>query len=317
MPKREIDVELSRQLSEAIGAVNKECFLNAFRGLSHYPEGQYVEGYVLVRVSKDSDEVFPMPILHAWIEVDGKIIDPTPVYGQKGHAEYFPGNSYSLMDAIKKIEDNDNILPINDDNMLDPRDPKAKAIMDARNDAERYLYGGKTMKELLTQTPQIKEEVKQIVDEAITLAVDRAEVEMGISFDYVDPTIYEKMSAATFSYIYKMDKELAEKLDEVIRDSKSYDEVASRIRDEVEPFYEGRAEAIAITELSRVSSLAYSEIISRSGLKGDYRFHVSDDDKVCDECFELDGQVVEPTAVPVHPRCRCWTTFEIGEGEIE
>lgn len=66
-----INLELSQQLSKAVRARAKECFNNAYRGIQdHYPDGLYLEGWVVTNHSL-------MPVEHAWLEVNGEIIDPT------------------------------------------------------------------------------------------------------------------------------------------------------------------------------------------------------------------------------------------------
>lgn len=157
-----------------------------------------------------------------------------------------------------------------------------------------------------------------IMFEAYSIGGDRAKYEFGVSFDFSDPSIYQNITPEFYSYVYQMDKDLAVALDQVIRESKDYREVAERIQDEVERTYANRSHTIAVTELSRVATEGYGEVIRRSGMSGMWRFNVSDDDLVCEDCEAMDGETYESEEeVPVHPNCRCWMTFIPDEGSDE
>lgn len=90
-----VDVERSALLARKLGAVDRECWSNAYRGMSmarifdlDWPL-EYAEGWVVCD---------PLPIVtdHAWL-VDpeaGVIIDPTPIYHQQPGRSYFPAVSY-------------------------------------------------------------------------------------------------------------------------------------------------------------------------------------------------------------------------------
>ena len=68
-----INLELSQQLSKAVKARANECYANAYRGFTKYPQALYVGG--MVAGVNDCAQVFS--IEHAWLIVDGKIIEPT------------------------------------------------------------------------------------------------------------------------------------------------------------------------------------------------------------------------------------------------
>jgi hypothetical protein len=40
---------------------------------------------------------------HAWVELDGRIVDPTPAYLEGPPAAYFPALRYTVGDAIKTL----------------------------------------------------------------------------------------------------------------------------------------------------------------------------------------------------------------------
>jgi len=152
------------------------------------------------------------------------------------------------------------------------------------------------------------EAIRKSFFEAIQLGKGKAELDNGLSFDFKDPELYD-MTDESFSYIYKYDQDLANSLNEAIRESKSWSEVADKIRDEVEPTYENRAETIAISELAFTSNVGYHNAVDKSGLTGRYIFHNSADELVCDECEMLEGTEYNEMRYP-HPRCRCYIEFE-------
>ncbi len=73
--------KLSASIGDEIEAKPNHCFINAIRALEEIPEAEYIEGYA---VSSASSE----PFLHAWLELDGEIIDPSLPNRQ---CEYFLG----------------------------------------------------------------------------------------------------------------------------------------------------------------------------------------------------------------------------------
>lgn len=64
-----IDLVTSRELAGRIEAKPQQCYYNAFIGLQAVGRGEYVEGYVVT--------LNDLVIEHGWIELDGRIIDPT------------------------------------------------------------------------------------------------------------------------------------------------------------------------------------------------------------------------------------------------
>lgn len=67
-----INLELSQQLSQAVRALAEECFSNAYRAIQkHYPDALYIEGFAVTNLG------LCLPVEHAWLEVNGEIVDPT------------------------------------------------------------------------------------------------------------------------------------------------------------------------------------------------------------------------------------------------
>jgi hypothetical protein len=97
---------LSKQAAKMIKAVPKECWRNATRSLLTRPElahAHYVEGWIVL-------PALPVPLEHGWLELDGQIIDPTPVTWKSRHA-YFAALRLSKDDLLQALRE-DTALPI-------------------------------------------------------------------------------------------------------------------------------------------------------------------------------------------------------------
>jgi len=84
-------------------------------------------------------------------------------------------------------------------------------------------------------------------------------------------------------------------------------------------FGEARAQRIAVTEVTRAyvegSRIAADEVIAQ-GIQMIEIWHTDNDDLVCELCGPLDGEPIgiawdRGMGPPLHPNCRCWTTFEV------
>lgn len=71
-------------------------------------------------------------------------------------------------------------------------------------------------------------------------------------------------------------------------------------------------EALGISESTAVGSLTRQQIFKELGISK-YQFYTKADERTCEECGALHGQIfpisayeVGVTASPIHPRCRCW-----------
>lgn len=99
------DRQASKALGKKIHGRSKHCWNNALRGmaaLQRKPDHNvlYVEGYV---------NNIAILAEHAWLEADGKIIDPTPAfYNSKEEPDYFPGVRYTReqLSGIMRIGSN-------------------------------------------------------------------------------------------------------------------------------------------------------------------------------------------------------------------
>lgn len=104
----DLDLARSRAAAAAVRAVDKSCFENALAALVAVHYGQpadavhYVEGWVVW-------DYFPHAMQHGWLEVGGKIVDPTPSYHDESKRllkdswarTYFAGSRFTHADVGK------------------------------------------------------------------------------------------------------------------------------------------------------------------------------------------------------------------------
>ena len=96
------DVAESGRVARASRARKGECFQNAFRVIRRLPEyadAYYVEGMV---VSASRPLLAGLPYEHGWVEMDGRIIDPTL---PSCDAVYFTGLRCRGAAEVMKLKD--------------------------------------------------------------------------------------------------------------------------------------------------------------------------------------------------------------------
>jgi hypothetical protein len=101
-----LNLTLSKRAGKKVKAAPNACWQNAYRALMQLPElssGCYVEGWIV-------NIEIPVPLEHAWIELAGQIIDPTPVMWRETHA-YFPGLRFTKAEVLQTVRD-ETELPI-------------------------------------------------------------------------------------------------------------------------------------------------------------------------------------------------------------
>lgn len=85
-----LDLEKSKEVAKKIKAKPKRCFYNAFKALDYLPpEAMYIEGWVLK---------LGLAIEHAWINLNGAIIDPTLYHDPP--AKYYPGMELTVTELL-------------------------------------------------------------------------------------------------------------------------------------------------------------------------------------------------------------------------
>lgn len=87
-----LNLEVSRELAEQVGAVKKECWRNALMALllEDRDGWTYVEGHVFNRI----------PFAHGWVESKTEIFDPTLILSPNAEkTQYFPAVHYTAEEA--------------------------------------------------------------------------------------------------------------------------------------------------------------------------------------------------------------------------
>lgn len=97
--------EKSKSLAELIKAKSKECFYNATIGMTYFDDPIYAYGFITGPAS--------LHYLHAWIEVENDIIDPTVILTRKDDEviRHFKIEEFNRDELIDYICKNDYIPP--------------------------------------------------------------------------------------------------------------------------------------------------------------------------------------------------------------
>jgi len=144
-----------------------------------------------------------------------------------------------------------------------------------------------------------------------------AQYDLGIVFDIDNPGVQHWLETYTPKFSENLEKvnveRLRAELAEGMKAGESIPELTRRIYETYEDWGFRRAELIARTETLRASNEAALETYRQSGVVEKKIWITYVDEKTCDECLELDGEVVDLDedfsggidAAPRHPRCRC------------
>lgn len=94
-----LDVRMSRKVALRVRAVNRECWSNAFKGLTAGFDLHYAEGFAV------ADDI-PMAVEHAWLIDPGRaIVDPTPTYHdgaeRGGQRTYFAARIFTMPEVVE------------------------------------------------------------------------------------------------------------------------------------------------------------------------------------------------------------------------
>ena len=82
----QIDRALSKALGDMVGAENRQCYMNAWRVVKRrgVKNANYVEGLAML------PEFGYLTFEHAWVMIDGVVVDPTPIWHEDlKNASYF------------------------------------------------------------------------------------------------------------------------------------------------------------------------------------------------------------------------------------
>jgi len=98
------NIGLAERISKAIGARNKDCFMNSARAMlwihANMPDSIKEKTYVIEGYCVDPD-LLGIPFMHGWVMVNDEIIDTTPCYMKKEHAVYVPVYAFDMHDALR------------------------------------------------------------------------------------------------------------------------------------------------------------------------------------------------------------------------
>ncbi len=88
------NIEKSQSISRAIKAKNGQCWNNALLAMLLYPNSAlYVEGFVMYTP-------LGFPVHHGWVELDGEIIELTPIWVDSSSSNYHPITRNNLNDLL-------------------------------------------------------------------------------------------------------------------------------------------------------------------------------------------------------------------------
>lgn len=116
-------------------------------------------------------------------------------------------------------------------------------------------------------------------------------------------------------------KDILTHLSEGMAEGKSIIEMEREIRELIEETYANRAETIARTEISYAENTATINRYREEGVKK-VQFLAAKDERTCDECSSLEGEVFDiddAPVIPIHPNCmlpdtRCETPCGVVSG---
>ena len=96
---KQLDLTLSSNLSERIDSNPNQCFVNAFHGVYQIEKALYIQGYLV------SSKFYSFPVPHAWVEAEGKLIDPTYRYIRDcGELWYYAAQEFTTLELDNALE---------------------------------------------------------------------------------------------------------------------------------------------------------------------------------------------------------------------
>lgn len=137
------------------------------------------------------------------------------------------------------------------------------------------------------------------------------------SFDVTDPKVAELIRQNVINFAQQVNDTTNTRIREVValgtEAGEGIDQIADRIEDVFDEAIGYRSELIARTEVIRNSNMAAEESYKKSGVVESKEWYTTPDDALCEDCMELDGQVVElgesfsggVDSPPLHCNCRC------------
>lgn len=137
-----VNVELSKTVARAVRGRAKECWKNAFAGLTVLPDLDqvfYVEGFAVTRRSR-------LVIEHGWIEKAGEVVDPTIPEGLEA---YFAGFRFTPDQAAEVVAAHGYRLPVAWELTKNPKEERYER---AFADAWSHVHGLRAMTSTTKET---------------------------------------------------------------------------------------------------------------------------------------------------------------------
>jgi SPP1 gp7 family putative phage head morphogenesis protein len=143
-----------------------------------------------------------------------------------------------------------------------------------------------------------------------------------VKFDDINSALIDYANRYNYSWIRDITETTRKQVQRLVSDWVASGSPLSVLEAQLEPLFgERRAEQIAITETTRIVAEGNTETWRSTGLVEQVRFNTVEDDRVCEFCSPLDGQVFDVDDYghkpPIHVGCRCFETPVLSEEAFE
>ena len=232
---------------------------------------------------------------------------------KRKHDEFFGALFKAISPYKKEFEDMIKAIWDEEERIIIANLKKMKKAWMTKDKIDQLLYPvGVFEKKLANGTMQIFIELMGKEGRRIVALYD-----LDMVFDVENPEIQKWLASYTPEFSRKLEavnvERLRAELSEGIKAGESIKELAQRVYTTYDDWGFRRAELIARTETLRASNEAALETYRQSGVVEKKIWITYIDDRTCEECDGLDGEVVELEkdfeggydAPPAHPRCRC------------
>lgn len=142
--------------------------------------------------------------------------------------------------------------------------------------------------------------------------------QQNVDYDYINKRVMEFAKQYRYSWIKGITDVTRESTQKTIADWLQSGSPLSALESALQPIYgQARAERIAVTEVTRVVAEGNAQAWQASGLVSEVRFNTAEDDRVCEICSPLDGEIFDVDDYghkpPLHINCRCWNSPVLSE----
>lgn len=165
-------------------------------------------------------------------------------------------------------------------------------------------------------TPLSKEVIKANGERAAKLVGE------GTNFSMATDVVQNYLKDRTFKFSFEVNQEtnrlLGDTLKEGVKNGEGIPQLRARVSELFTDMESYRSERIARTEVISASNFAANEAYNQSGVVNQVQWLATEDDRIDDECAELDGNIIDlgdsfanneyfgdVEYPPVHANCRC------------